>query len=67
MMTASGKYATFHKDGLWYFYPEDRGWLTFNANDSYSEGFATEAEALAQAEAWEKQQEWEEAVANENR
>lgn len=49
--TEAGNYATFQADsGEWYYHPTDGDWLAFNGNTYYSRSYATEAEALADAE-----------------
>lgn len=66
MLTKSERYTTFESEsGRWYFHPTEPDWLTFNANDSFSRSYGTEAEALEAAEAWEEQEQWEEQVRRE--
>ena len=51
--TATHEFAVFFSRGLYYFHPTDTDWLSANRNTGYSDGYGTEAEALAAAEEWE--------------
>lgn len=48
-----GPRKTYDMPESWYFMPNDVVWLAYNSVSSYTVAFASEAEALEAAEAWE--------------
>lgn len=49
--TEAGNYATCQTEsGEWYYHPTDPQWFVGNANTDFSRPYATEAEALEDAE-----------------
>jgi len=45
----NGEYQITQVDGKWYYHPADNDWLAFNANEDFSNSYATAEEALAAA------------------